>query len=400
MKILYVIPSYEPAWAFGGTVTATSNLCRALAKKGIDVTVYTTDSDGKGRYLDVPLNQPVDLGGVKVCYFHCDLFPRKAFYSKMLKRKLEENVKDFDLIHVSAIWQWIGVDVNKICRKNNIPYIVSPNGSFILYPWKQNIIKKRIYWKFFGKKTVKNADAIHFTTEAEREDSVMTIPLLKSIPNFVIPNGIESTNEINSIVNRKTLNIPEDKFIILFVGRIHRIKGLELVIKALGLLQEKDIYFLIVGPDEDKIYCNYLKELSEKLHITNKIIWYGPINRSKLWNFYKCADLYVQMSYSENFAMAAVEAMTFGLPILISNKVGIWREVQEDNAGFVINQDVNEIAKILKMTCEKPQILKEMSELARKSAEKRYDINKVADLMIMAYEDILTGKRSPELQWR
>jgi glycosyltransferase involved in cell wall biosynthesis len=106
------------------------------------------------------------------------------------------------------------------------------------------------------------------------------------------------------------------------------------------------------------------------------------------------------MSYSENFAMAAVEAMTFGLPILISNKVGIWREVQEDNAGFVINQDVNEIAKILKMTCEKPQILKEMSELARKSAEKRYDINKVADLMIMAYEDILTGKRSPELQWR
>jgi glycosyltransferase involved in cell wall biosynthesis len=317
-----------------------------------------------------------------------------------LAKKLKETVKDFDLVHVSAIWQWIGVDVYKICKENNIPYIVSPNGSFRFYPWRQNVIKKRIYWHFYCKKTVKNSNAIHFTTEAEREDSIITIPIIKNIPNFVIPNGIEFPKEIESRVNRKALNIPEENFVILFMGRISRIKGLELIINAVGLIRQLNIYFLIVGPEEDKIYCNYLKELAKKLYVSEKIIWYGPIDRNKVWGFYKCANLYVQMSYSENFAMGVAEAMSCGLPVLISNKVGIWREVKEDNAGFVVNQDANEIAKVLKMTFENAQILKELSENARKSAEKRYDINKVADLMIKAYEDVLTGRRSPELQWR
>ena len=107
MKVLQVVPSYEPAWAFGGTVTATSNLCRALAKKGIDVTVYTTNADGKGGYLDVPLNESVDLSGVKVWYFHCDLFPKKAFYSRGLVKKLDETIENFDLVDMSAMWQFI-----------------------------------------------------------------------------------------------------------------------------------------------------------------------------------------------------------------------------------------------------------------------------------------------------
>ena len=98
--------------------------------------------------------------------------------------------------------------------------------------------------------------------------------------------------------------------------------------------------------------------------------------------------------------MVVVEAMACGLPVLISNNVGIWREVQADNAGFVVNQDVDEIADVLKKCIEIPDLLKQLSQNARKSAENRYDINKVATLMIKAYEDVLTDKRSSELQWR
>ena len=109
MKILHVIPSYEPAWAFGGTVTATSQLCRALAGAGVDITVYTTDADGRGGHLAVPIAQPVDVGGVRVYYFHCNIGPGSAFHSSGLSKTLRATVKDFDLVHVSAIWQWLQV---------------------------------------------------------------------------------------------------------------------------------------------------------------------------------------------------------------------------------------------------------------------------------------------------
>ena len=131
MKILGIYPSFGYYPGFAGTTIAPTQLSVGLAKIGVDVTVYTTDADGKGGYLNVPLNTPVDLGGVKVWYFHCDLLPKKAFYSRDLTKKLEETVKDFDLVHVSAAWQWIQVVASRICQNFKIPYIVSTHGSLM-----------------------------------------------------------------------------------------------------------------------------------------------------------------------------------------------------------------------------------------------------------------------------
>lgn len=395
MKILHVIPSYEPAWAFGGTVTATSNLCRALARKGIDVTVYTTDADGKGGHLDVPLNETVDLGGVKVWYFHCDLLPKDAFYSRGLEKRLKECIKDFDLVHVSAIWQWIQINVYKACKAFTKPYIVSTHGSFSPWCWNQKKLKKELYWNFFGKSSIKNAQAVHFNTNDERDKAYSNLKLLTKMPSFVISNGIEINNKNKYEDIKKNLNIPNDKFLLLFVGRIHRVKGIHLVLQALKKLNIKEIIFLIVGNEEDNEYVNRLKKFNQ-----NNVIWHESISREKLWDFYYSADLFVLPSYHENFGIVVVEAMSCGLPVLISKEVGIWKEVKTDNAGFVVNHDVEEIADVLKRCLDNPEQLKELSKNARKSAENRYDINKVADLMIRAYEDVLTGRRSPELNWR
>jgi len=399
MKVLFVTPSYEPAWAFGGTVTATVNLCRTLAKKGIDVTIYTTNADGKGGYLDVPLNGPVNLGGVKVWYFHCDLMPRKAFYSESLENKLRKTVKDYDLVHVSAIWQWMQVNVYNECKKARIPYIVSPNGSFRKHPWSRKAINKTLYWYFFSKKTVKNADAIHFTTEEERKDSFSTIPFVKKIPNFIVPNGIKMDIKKKNINIREMLNISPNTFLILFLGRIHKIKGIDLILKSLSLIKDLNFHFLVVGPKEDKEYYCYLKWLSKKLGLNKKVTWFGPVENDEIWDFYSSANLYIQMSYSENFAMTVVEAMACGLPVLINNNIGIWEEILENKAGFVVNQNTNEIAKTLRELIQNSKILKLFSQNAKRLAKERFNINKVADLMIKAYEDILTGRRSPELQW-
>ena len=102
MKILHITPSYEPAWHLGGVVRSVSQLCRGLAKLGHEVTVFTTDS-GKDRRLAVPVNQPVEVGGVTVYYFKTDFFLKFA-YSRSLGAACRRLIKNFDLVHLTAFW--------------------------------------------------------------------------------------------------------------------------------------------------------------------------------------------------------------------------------------------------------------------------------------------------------
>jgi len=176
------------------------------------------------------------------------------------------------------------------------------------------------------------------------------------------------------------------------------VKGIHLILEAMNNLDARNLVFLIIGNKEDMDYVNQLMKLANQMD--KSVIWLDSIPREEIWDYYYSADLFVLPSYSENFGLSAVEAMSCGLPVLISNNVGIWREVCADDAGFVVNQDVGEITDLLKKCTEKPDLLQQLSLSARKSAEKRYDIDKVADMMIKAYEDILIGRRSPELQWK
>ena len=402
MKVLSVIPSYEPAWAFGGTVTATSNLCKGLAKKGIDVTVYTTDADGKGGHLDVPLNEPIDLGGVKVWYFHCDLFPKKAFYSRGLALKLKNTITNFDLIEVSAMWQWIQINVKNFCNKNKIPYIIIPHNSLSQYTVNlKKKFHKKIFWELFIKETVRKSSALRFLTEEERE---LSLNSTLSMPSFIVPNGVD----INKYKNdpklkfslRRSLRIKNNDIVLLFVGRIHPDKNIELVIKALSRIKQNIPFVLIlIGPVVDKNYYKFLNRMIDDGKLKNKIKWLHYIPNYEMFKYYSIADMLILISKFEGLSMASIEALASGLPILISKYVSNWKKIEEDNAGIVIDLDVEEIYHALLKIMEDRNLLLELSHNARKSAEKRYDINKVADLMIKAYEDILTGRRSPELQW-
>lgn len=197
---------------------------------------------------------------------------------------------------------------------------------------------------------------------------------------------------------RKSLKIQNNKAVLLYIGRIHRTKGIHFVLQALKKLNDKKFLFLIIGNKEDDEYVKYLNKLSKEL--PNSVIWHEPVPGDRVWDYYSSSNLFVLPSYDENFGMVVVEAMACGLPVLISKNVGIWREVEADGAGLVANQDVDEIASILKNLTKDEKLLRQMSENARKSSENRYDIDKVASLMAEAYEDVLTGRKSPELQWQ
>jgi len=404
MKVLQVLTSYEPAWAAGGAITATANLCRALVRQGLRVTVYTTVADGTGKKLTVSLKEPVDLGGVEVWYFPYEIGGLRAFYSRPLSKFLRQTVGNFDLVQVAGIWQLIGFDSARIAKAEGRPLVVTPHSSLMKHSFYEvgSPRLKKVYWRLFGQKIVNWATAVQFLCEGEREESK---EFCLSKPSFIVPNGIDTEkykrDPEKRLALRQELNIPESALVLLYLGRVNPKKQIELVIESLpAILQSKpEVYFIIAGPVDDLKYLKILKDLSSRLKVENHLIWTGLIDHRRVPLFYSASDIIVLPSKAEGVSMSLAEAMAASLPVIISNRVANFREIEADGAGLITEPEGESVKKALLEVCLKADRLKELSENARRSVKKRYDIDSVASLMIKAYDDILTGRRSPELKW-
>jgi glycosyltransferase involved in cell wall biosynthesis len=392
MKVLYVIPTYETAWAFGGgTIKAVSQLCRGLVKQGLDVTVYTTDADGKGGYFDVPLEKPVDIGGVKVWYFHCSFGAKNAFYSRSLAKQLWGTVRDFDIVHVAAFWQFIQVSVSRACRKFNIPYIISVHGCLMKWGLGRKKWKRFPYWYLFTRPTLLKANAVHYVSNGERIESLKRFN--QDIPSYIIPNCLVSDNYIVSSEQisdfRKLLKVPEDTFIVSFLSLIRPRKGLELLIRAISKLKDGKLILLIGGTAENQEYLKSLKKMCQNYGIEQKVKWLGLVEPKNLSSFYGVSDIFVLPSFEEAFGMVVIEAMACGTPVLISKGVPIWEEVIADGAGWVIEFSPQDIADKINKLVSNQSLLQSFSKKALQSVRNRYDSNAVACSMKGCYEDVI-----------
>jgi len=315
MRILHVIPHYEPAWYLGGVVRCVSLLCRGLADLGIDITVFTTDS-GRDRRLEVPINRMIELGGVKVWYFKNDFYLKYAF-SKDLGNALKQSITEFDLINLSSPWCYPGIITGIYAKKYGIPNIVFPHGTLADYALAQKWLKKKIYLKLFEKRILGNATALRYSAELEREKS--NHQWLK-VPSFLVPNGIDLA-EFNDLPNKKlakeTYGLSMEKQAILYLGRLARGKGLELLIAAFAEAAKylSHAVLILAGPDFGME--KRLKDLAKKLRIDSRVLFTGYVNPEKRKLILRAADLMALLSDGENFGMVVVEAMLAGLPVLL-----------------------------------------------------------------------------------
>lgn len=402
MRILHVVPWYEPAWTSGGTAVAVSRLCRALAKNGVDVTVYTTNDAGAGVLLDVPLNQKIDVAGVKVWYFNCDFFLNKkaAFYSKKLSEKLANTVKDYDLVHISATRHWHGMAASKFCRRSGVPYIITPHASLMNW-WVREIGNKYLkipYLHLFERRVIKNASAIHYLCLAEYERSRR---YNFGTESFIVPNGIlvDDYRHNTQIRNkfRAKYKLKNNDTLLLHLGRIHPQKNIHLTIEAIGQLDIKKrdgLQFFIVGPISDKAYYNHLQDIIRRYQLSSTVKFFPPVQAEEAVKWYCMADLLALPSKVEGISMTSIEAMACSLPVLASNRVANFREIEQDQAGLIVEPNTSSIVSALNSILEERQLLNRLAENAVRSAINRYDIDQVASLMLTAYEDILAGNRS------
>ena len=389
MKILHIVPSHWPAFERGGPIRSVHLLNKWLVKKGIDVTVYTTDIGLKGK---VEINKEVLLDGVKVWYF--PLTWRAWQYSRAMHKALKKNLKDFDLVHITSTFLAASTLGAYYAKKFKKPYIISPRGNLMKEPLKKKSpIKKRIYISLIEKRNLTGANAIHFTAEVEKNEYLAeNLPLKKSI---VIPNGLdpkefgrEAVGE-NRVNFREKFDIGADKKIILSLGRINWKKGFDTLIPALAevLKEEPDVVFVIAGDDDG--YKKQVESLISSSKLENNVVFTGQLLGEERIAAYRDSDVFVLSSYSENFGMVVVEAMYFEKPVILTEGVGISKEVKNSGAGIVIQKDEKKLAEAILKILGNQELAKKMGEAGKKLVQEEFSGEKVAERWVEAYRNIV-----------
>jgi glycosyltransferase involved in cell wall biosynthesis len=386
MRILHVVPTYIPAYRYGGPIYSVHGLCKALAGLGHDLHVFTTNVDGD-KDSDVPLDQPVDIEGVKVWYFPSNRL-RRLYRSPRMKKALNKQIPDFDIIHLHSIFLWPTWTAASLARKTGKPYIIAPRGMLVkeLVERKSSIAKK-LWLGLIERNNLEHAAAIHVTSEKEKEDAQKFG--FKLPPVFVVPNGVdaEELRRHPMRISPAIENAVRKKPFILFLGRIHWKKGLDRLIPALTYLPDTPL--VIAGNDEEN-YRPTLEALAASHGVSSRITFTGPVYGEDKAALLQNASVLVLPSYSENFGNVVLEAMSVGCPVVLTPEVGLADIVRDSGAGMVIDGTPETLGKGLQYMASNPQELKKMGNKGRQAVEEHFQWISVGGQMVEIYNDTIT----------
>jgi glycosyltransferase involved in cell wall biosynthesis len=367
MRILIVIPSL--ASRDGGPCKAAIEECRFLLRRGEDAEIYTTNVDGDD-CLDVPLAQPVEVGGIRVTYFPVNGGHYFKF-STAMAAALKANIPHYDILHINSLYQFPSTTAAHYCRKFKVPYILRPHGTLAPYLYGRHKLRKRIYELLIERRNLAKASAVHFTTEEEMDLARSHGLLFQGVE---VPLGIEIEDD-DSANNNADLLWPElsAKKVVLFLGRMNFVKGLDVLAAAFGEVRRSrsDAHLFLAGPDTVN-YASKVREWIGNEGALEAATFAGAVVGSQKSALLKRADMFVLSSYSENFGIAVVEAMAAGLPVVISNRVNIWREVHEAGAGLVVEPNAHEVAAAILKLLADPSLAKQMGKCGRRLVRKRF----------------------------
>lgn len=343
MKILHVIAGLAPR--YGGPSKSCREMAVAVAQRGHEVSIFTTNQDGPD-VLDVPLDRPVEEDGVEIRYFPIQS-PRFWGTSWALAAELKRAIPEVDLVHIHSLYMFHDWVAGHYCQAAGIPYIIRPHGTLDPYLHRRHRWRKMIMETMFQHRSLRRAAAIHYTSEEEMH---LAERYVCGAPGVVVPHGL-NLEDYDKLPPPGAFRVryPEigDKTLVLFFGRLNFKKGLDILAKAFGELARArdDIHLVIAGPDDgmkDKT-VRWLREegVLEKTTFTGMVL--GDEKLALLGD----ADIFVLPSYSENFGISVVEAMACGLPVVISDKVNIWREVEAWGTGKVTTCDAEATARAM-----------------------------------------------------
>lgn len=391
LRTLHVIDSLNPT--IGGPPQGVRQLAKAYTSLGRPIEIACLD-DPRASFLQ----------GVS-CPIHAlgqSYFGAYAFSSR-LSAWLNVNLPRFDAVVMHGIWSFPGIAVRSAARRTNKPYGIFVHGA--LNPWFDNQyplkrLKKSVYWPL-QHMVLRDASAVFFTAEAER-DLAKTSYKPSTWNSVVLSYGINDPEQQGMNPEEQTkefyASLPQlrGRRHLLFLGRIHQVKGCDLLIQAFARIAGElpDVDLVIAGPDSEGMQAR-LQGLAQNSRIERRIHWPGMINGSVKWGALRACDALVLPSHSENFGISVVEALAVGRPVLISNKVNIWRAIVQDGVGLVADDTLEGTEHLLRQWFSITHDVRDaMSAKARPSFLERFTITRTATTIHNVFADVIRERES------
>lgn len=321
MKVLHFIPVYVPAWQFGGPVLSVSRLCEGLVSKGINVEVVTTNAGLIGNN-QIVTGLPTNVNGVRVTYY--DIDQHSGFIrSRDLLRNLPSILHNVDLLHMSAIWQPMGIEVQKAAIERSIPILHSLRGALSPYSFSQGCWKKWPYFLLRERVYLERVTGLHVTSRQEEEEisKLCLRPKKWLLPNPVCLDHLKVDGELRR-VSREKLGVGQLEPLLLVCGRQHHKKGLDLLPDVLAAIQEYRWKLLLIGEDSDGSGRLFMDSMN-RLGMNGRVMRRQTMPANVLCGIYNAADLLLLPSRHENFGNVVIEALSCGCSIAVSDRTGV-----------------------------------------------------------------------------
>jgi len=377
MKILRVISSLNPK--SGGPIEGVRQLHLPMMALGVNVDVVCCDAPDSPWHSNTGLSNVFALGPARGGY---------AYASRLLPW-LRANAPRYDAVIVNGIWQYHSLAVRKALAGKKTPYFVFTHG--MLDPWFKRTyplkhLKKWLYWPWAEYRVLRDARAVIFTCEDERLLARESFWLYK-VNEAVTAYGTATPPQETAALSGGFLAAhPEcaGKRIVLFLSRIQEKKGCDLLIEAFARVAKTDsrLHLVMAGPDQTG-WVAELRERANALGVMDRISWPGMLQGDMKWGAFHAAEVFCLPSHQENFGIVVAESLACGKPVLISNKVNIWREIEADQAGFVdddtLDGTVRNLERWFKLS---PSEQAAMGQRAKACFAQRFHIQKAAERLV------------------
>lgn len=382
-RILHVIPSVSPLR--GGPSATIRNLAAGLAELGIDAHVASTNDDGANRSSGT-CGVPVTHDGVT--YWLFERQTRFYTFSWPLTTWLAKHIRDFDLVHIHALFSYASLPAAYLANRHGIPYVVRPLGTLNNWgmihrrPWL-----KAASFKMLESHIVRNASLMHYTSEQERTEAESLGVRTRAA---VIPNPLPDQEPVTRGEFRRLHPEIGCRPMALYLSRIDPKKGVDLLLRAFDEVRRQvPEAVLVIAGDHATNYGQSMQALGASLKLNGSVVWHGFVSGAEKASLLADADLFVLPSRSENFGIAVAEAMGAGLPVVVSDQVAIHQDVVSAYAGIRTKCDPLELATAMRHLLLDPESRRLMGANGMRFARANYSSQAVTQQLVRVYEGLL-----------
>ncbi|MEJ0099909.1 MAG: glycosyltransferase [Pseudomonadota bacterium] len=381
MRYLHVISSLNPEG--GGPAEGVLRLTSASLRQGHDVEIATLDAPGAAWNHNLP-GVVHSLGPPRLGSYA---------YSSQLLRWLGRHASSYQAVVVHGLWQHHGFAVQQALHGTNTPYFVFAHG--MLDPWFKRTyplkhLKKLLYWPWAEYRVLRDAHGVLFTCEQERLLARESFRLYRA-REVISPFGASPPEGDPQRQRAAFLRAyPElaGRRILLFLGRIHPKKGCDLLIEAFAQLaaDNPDLHLVMAGPDATG-WRVALQARAEALGL-QRLTWTGMLTGDLKWGALRAAEAFVLPSHQENFGVAVAEALSVGVPVLISREVNIAREIDDAGAGLVAADNLAGTTELLQRWLHLDKFAKQrMSRNGLQLFQSRFHIDAAAQALVQVMQE-------------